>query len=86
MILLVLQKAGHHMEHTMKASYAGLLIGYLIYDSADNEKVIRTYLNDNSFKDIINILEKYYNFVNLTANVSILFIAIISFLHLNCKL
>lgn len=64
----LLQKAGHHMEHTMKASYAGLLIGYLIYDSADNEKVIRTYLNDNSFKDIINILEKYYNFVNLTAN------------------
>ncbi|XP_055370929.1 protein wings apart-like isoform X2 [Condylostylus longicornis] len=64
----LLQKAGHHMEHTLQASYAGILVGHLISDNKENEQIIRSYLRDSSFSDIIKILEKYYNFMNLTAS------------------
>lgn len=66
----MVQTAGNHMEHSMKASYVCLLIGQLIMNSAENESKIRQYLKRNSFKDMINMLEKYYNFMNLTASVS----------------
>ncbi|XP_055910314.1 protein wings apart-like [Eupeodes corollae] len=64
----LLQKAGHHMEHTLKGSYTGILIGHLITDSEENEAVVRTYLRENGFKDITGVLEKYYTFMNLTAS------------------
>ncbi|XP_055841855.1 protein wings apart-like [Episyrphus balteatus] len=64
----LLQKAGHHMEHTLKGSYAGILIAHLITDSEENERVVRTYLRENGFKDITGVLEKYYTFMNLTAS------------------
>lgn len=69
--LLVLQKAGHHMEHTMLASYDCLLLGHLIIKSTENENKIRQLLHNCSFEDMIKVLDKYYNFMNLTASVSI---------------
>lgn len=69
-IFSVLQKAGHHMEHTMLASYVCLLLGHLLMDNAENEKKIRPYLRDATFDDMVKVLEKYYNFMNLTASVS----------------
>uniref|UniRef100_A0A1B0DE07 Uncharacterized protein n=1 Tax=Phlebotomus papatasi TaxID=29031 RepID=A0A1B0DE07_PHLPP len=64
----LLQKAGHHMEHTMLASYVCLLLGHLLMDNAENEKKIRPYLRDATFDDMVKVLEKYYNFMNLTAS------------------
>lgn len=59
------------MEHTFLASYVGLLIGHLILDNRNHEQQIRAYLQDQKFTAMIQILEKYYNFMNLTASVSI---------------
>ncbi|XP_055629017.1 protein wings apart-like [Toxorhynchites rutilus septentrionalis] len=64
----LLQKAGHHMEHTLMASYVCLLIGWLVMGSEENEATVRTYLKDNNFVMMVSSLEKYYNFLNLTAN------------------
>ncbi|XP_058444427.1 protein wings apart-like [Malaya genurostris] len=64
----LLQKAGHHMEHTLMASYVCLLIGWIVKGSEENEVAVRAYLKDNNFVLMVNSLEKYYNFLNLTAN------------------
>lgn len=58
------------MEHTLKGSYAGILIGHLITDNEENETIVRTHLRGNGFKEIVSVLEKYYTFMNLTASVS----------------
>lgn len=68
---LVLQKAGHHMEHSLKGSYTAILIGHLITDNEEYEVIVRSHVIGNGFKEIISVLEKYYNFMNLTASVSI---------------
>lgn len=60
------------MEHTMTASYVCLLIGHLIIDSAAHETRVREHLKDDSFAEMVAVLEKYYNFMNLTASVSYL--------------
>lgn len=67
----VLQKAGNHMEHTLLASYLCLLVGHLIMDCKTNELQVRGYLRNGKFDEMVQILEKYYNFMNLTASVSI---------------
>lgn len=64
----LLQKAGHHMEHTLMASYVCLLIGWLVIGSEENETTVRTYLREGNFLMMVSSLEKYYNFLNLTAN------------------
>ena len=61
------------MEYTMKASYTGILIGNLIKSNESHEEVIRKFLRDHKFSDMVVILEKYYNFMNYTASVSIIF-------------
>lgn len=68
----VLKTAGHHMEYTMKASYTGIVIGNIIKTN-NYEQLIRKFLRDNKFSDMVVILEKYYNFMNYTASVSIFF-------------
>lgn len=64
----LLQKAGHHMEHTMLGSYVSILIGYLVLESEDNEMRIRPYLQNENFQEMIKVLQKYYDFMNLTAS------------------
>lgn len=54
----------------MKGSYTAILIGQLIIDNEQYEAIIRKHLHGNGFKEIISVLEKYYNFMNLTASVS----------------
>jgi hypothetical protein len=58
------------MEHTMTASYVCLLIGHLVIENNENKRKILQYLKDGKFTEMTRILEKYYNFLNLTANVS----------------
>lgn len=75
----VLKTAGHHMEYTMKASYTGIVIGNIIKTN-NYEQLIRKFLRDNKFSDMVVILEKYYNFMNYTASVSIVFCLFVIYL------
>lgn len=59
------------MEHTFLASYVCLLIGNLIMECKQYEMEVRNNLHNHSFVDMVQVLEKYYNFMNLTASVSI---------------
>lgn len=58
------------MEHTLKGSYAAILIGNLITDNEQYETIVRRQLRGNSFKEIVGVLEKYHTFMNLTSSVS----------------
>ncbi|XP_030245021.1 protein wings apart-like isoform X2 [Drosophila navojoa] len=71
----LVQRAGHHMEHTLKGSYAAILIGNLITDNEQNETIVRQQLRGNSFKEIIGVLEKYHTFMNLTSSLEAAFVA-----------
>lgn len=54
----------------MLASYVSLLIGHLIMDNDLHEMQIRKFLRKGCFDEMVQILEKYYNFMNLTTSVS----------------
>ncbi|XP_075154369.1 cohesin release factor wings apart-like [Haematobia irritans] len=77
----LLQKAGHHMEHSLKGSYTAILIGHLITDNEEYEAIVRSHVNGNGFKEIISVLEKYYNFMNLTASAEASVVAHIKSTH-----
>ncbi|XP_049829249.1 protein wings apart-like [Schistocerca gregaria] len=64
----LLQKAGRNMEHTLIGAYVGLLLGYLVIDNKDYEHLIRQYLPEGNFKTIVGVLQKVYDFMNLTAS------------------
>lgn len=64
----LLQKAGNHMEHTFIGAYIVLLIGYLIMDNKIHETAVRQFLPQGNFKAFIEILEKFYNFMKMTAS------------------
>ncbi|XP_067638966.1 protein wings apart-like [Eurosta solidaginis] len=64
----LLKNSGHHMEHTIKGSYAALLIGHLITDNEEYEALVRKHLRGNGFKEIVSVLEKYYTFMDLTCS------------------
>ncbi|XP_017112846.1 protein wings apart-like [Drosophila elegans] len=71
----LLQRAGHHMEHTLKGSYAAILVGNLIAENELYETLVRRQLRGNSFKEIIGVLEKYHTFMNLTSSLEAAFVA-----------
>ncbi|XP_076766696.1 cohesin release factor wings apart-like [Xylocopa sonorina] len=64
----LLQKAGCHMEHTLIGAYVVLLLGYLIMDNKDYESLVRSRLPDNNFITMVSVLQKFFNFMNLTAS------------------
>lgn len=67
---VVLQKAGTHMEFTFLASYIVMLVGFLIMDNPDRQNFVRQFLKGNNFADMVELLKKFFNFMNLTASVS----------------
>ncbi|XP_032672060.1 protein wings apart-like isoform X2 [Odontomachus brunneus] len=64
----LLQKAGRHMEHTLIGAYVVLLLGYLIMDNKEYESLVRSRLRDKSFTTMVSVLQKFFNFMNLTAS------------------
>lgn len=62
----------------MLASYVSLLIGYLVMDAPDHQRTVRRLLRNGRFTEMVLVLEKYYNFMNLTASVSLFFVARLS--------
>lgn len=59
------------MEYTFLASYITMLIGFLIMDNPEYEQNVRQYLKGHTFRDMVDILKKFFSFMNLTASVSI---------------
>ncbi|XP_015122911.1 protein wings apart-like [Diachasma alloeum] len=64
----LLQKAGRHMEHTLIGAYVVLLLGYLIMDNKEYEALVRGKIPGNNFSTMVAVLQKFYNFMNLTAS------------------
>ncbi|XP_011505377.1 PREDICTED: protein wings apart-like isoform X2 [Ceratosolen solmsi marchali] len=64
----LLQKAGRHMEHTLIGAYVVLLLGYLVMDNKIYENLVRKRLPDDTFVTMVAVLQKFFNFMNLTAS------------------
>lgn len=64
----LLQKAGTHMEYTFLASYIVMLIGFLIMHSVIYQNNVRQYLRGNNFEDMVELLNKFFNFMKMTAS------------------
>lgn len=58
------------MEYTFLASYIAMLVGFLIKDNSEFELNVRKFLKGQTFQDMIEILKKFFSFMNLTASVS----------------
>lgn len=58
------------MEFTFLASYVVMLIGFLIMDKPEYEKIVKLFLKDRTFSIMVEILKKFFSFMNLTASVS----------------
>lgn len=58
------------MEHTILASVTSILIGFVVMENDSNERVVRRYLRDGTFKGMVTTLKQYYDFLNLTVSVS----------------
>ncbi|CAH1998402.1 unnamed protein product [Acanthoscelides obtectus] len=64
----LLQKAGTHMEYTFLASYIGMLVGFLIMENPERQSFVRQFLRGSNFCDMVELLKKFFNFMNLTAS------------------
>ncbi|KAK9737362.1 Wings apart-like protein regulation of heterochromatin [Popillia japonica] len=64
----LLQKAGTHMEFTFLASYIVMLLGFLIMENMEFEQQVRKFLKENNFSKMVELLKKFFNFMNLTAS------------------
>lgn len=59
------------MEFTFLASYIVMLAGFLIMENPDRQNFVRQFLKGNNFADMVELLKKFFNFMNLTASVSV---------------
>uniref|UniRef100_A0A146MDM0 Protein wings apart-like n=2 Tax=Lygus hesperus TaxID=30085 RepID=A0A146MDM0_LYGHE len=66
-VQLLLQKAGRHMEHTLVGAYIALLLGYLIVDNEEYELFVRGHMPNKNYQMLLSVLQKFYNFMTLTA-------------------
>ncbi|BES92050.1 Wings apart-like protein regulation of heterochromatin [Nesidiocoris tenuis] len=66
-VQLLLQKAGRHMEHTLIGAYIALLLGYLIIDNEEYELFVREHMPNKNYRMLLSVLQKFYNFMTLTA-------------------
>ncbi|CAH1154765.1 unnamed protein product [Phaedon cochleariae] len=64
----LLQKAGTHMEFTFLASYIVMVVGFLIMENAEWQTFVRQFLKGSNFGDMVELLKKFFNFMNLTAS------------------
>lgn len=70
------------MEFTFLASYIVMLVGFLIMDKIEWQTFVRQFLKGSNFSDMVELLKKFFNFMSLTASVSLVAICIL-FLLLN---
>nr|CAB3267662.1 wings apart-like protein homolog [Phallusia mammillata] len=66
-----LNKANEHMEHSIMASHAALVLGCLIHGNRGNVTTIRAHLRGTSdFEPMISMLKKFLSFMSMTAGMS----------------
>lgn len=58
------------MEHSVLASVTAILIGFVVMDNKNYEAQVRKYLRDGKFSEMVDTLNQYYDFLNLTVSVS----------------
>lgn len=58
------------MEFTFLASYIVMLLGNLIMENEEFLQLVKRFLKGNNFTCMIDILNKFFTFMNLTASVS----------------
>lgn len=61
------------MEYTFLASYIVMLLGYLIMDNEEFLNIVTKFLKGHNFSVMVEMLKKFFNFMNLTASVSYTF-------------
>uniref|UniRef100_A0A1Y1KXN4 WAPL domain-containing protein n=1 Tax=Photinus pyralis TaxID=7054 RepID=A0A1Y1KXN4_PHOPY len=64
----LLQKAGTHMEYTFLASYIVMLLGFLIMNNDEFLHIVRGFLKGHNFSIMVEMLKKFFSFMNLTAS------------------
>lgn len=57
------------MEFTFLASYIVMLLGFLIMENMEYEQQVRKFLKESNFAILVELLKKFFNFMNLTASV-----------------
>ncbi|XP_022111890.1 wings apart-like protein homolog [Acanthaster planci] len=62
----VLHTAGKHMEDSIVASYTALLIGCLVKDNHMNVTRVRSFLPEGDFNCMVQMLQKFLSFIELT--------------------
>ncbi|XP_050442598.1 protein wings apart-like [Adelges cooleyi] len=66
-IALLVEKAGQNMQHTMISSYIAILLGYITMDDNNSLELVCKQLPDGRFAAMLAVLDKYLNFMKLTA-------------------
>ncbi|XP_050548794.1 protein wings apart-like [Daktulosphaira vitifoliae] len=66
-IALLVEKAGQNMQHTMISSYIAILLGYITMDDKNCLEFVSKQLPDGRFTAMLAVLDKYFNFMKLTA-------------------
>ncbi|GAB6018847.1 hypothetical protein CHUAL_000507 [Chamberlinius hualienensis] len=61
-----LQKAGKNMEDSMIAAYIALLLGCIIQNNQESASRVRDHLPSKSFDGMVQMLNKFLNFMTLT--------------------
>ncbi|XP_071808493.1 wings apart-like protein homolog [Asterias amurensis] len=62
----VLHTAGKHMEDSIVASYTALLIGCLVKNNHMNVTRVRSFLPEGEFSCMVQMLQKFLSFIELT--------------------
>ena len=64
-----LHQAGQHLQDSVLASYAALLIGLLVKHNHDNIGFVKDSLPSKSFSELIGMMKKFVSFMNMTVSV-----------------
>ncbi|CAG0917822.1 unnamed protein product [Notodromas monacha] len=65
----LVSKAGKHMEETIIGANTAMLLTHCIWDNPGREEALRQLLPEKNFSRLIGLVEKYFNFVKLTATI-----------------
>lgn len=63
-----LEKAGQHMEDSLIASYAALLVALLCEENRENQQIVHEKLQYGDFGIMTHTLDKFLAFMNMTAS------------------
>lgn len=79
----LLARAGTHMEHTMVGAYTALLLGHTAVLGAAHAAAVRQRVP--SYAPLLPTLNKYYNFLSLTASAEAMIVAHVKATHVIIK-